>query len=126
VLLIIGVLGFAADIYQWRKGIEIPEEVKNRMRQELQVEPPTEESLEKAMLGFGIVSAIVILGSIQMLRARMYPLAIIASVLAMVDCANGCCCLGLPVGIWSLIVLLRSDVRSLFYSSGALDPTHFV
>ncbi len=54
----------------------------------------------------------VILGGSMMLMARMRWLAITGSILAMLP--NCCCLLGLPFGIWSLIVLMRQDVANAF------------
>jgi predicted Zn finger-like uncharacterized protein len=61
-----------------------------------------------------LISFLVTLGALRMLQLRGYVLAVIASVLAMVNCGQLCCVLGLPVGIWSLIVLARADVRAAF------------
>ena len=64
---------------------------------------------------FGIASGGVILAAaLSMMRMRWYPLAIAGSVLAMIPVVSPCCLLGLPLGIWSLVVLLRSDVRRSF------------
>lgn len=62
-----------------------------------------------AMLG------LVLWGSIRMLSLRSYELAVTASILAMIPCATSCCCiLGLPFGIWALVVLTKSEVKSHF------------
>jgi uncharacterized membrane protein len=49
-----------------------------------------------------------------MKQLRSYQLAVVGSVLAMF---SGC--LGLPIGIWSLIVLSRREVREAFKADGA-------
>lgn len=70
----------------------------------------------RVMSGVGIVlSPLVLLASILMLRARGYWIAVVGSFLAMVDIGCGCCLLGLPFGIWSLVVLLRPETKALFY-----------
>jgi hypothetical protein len=63
---------------------------------------------------FAALSLINLSGAVQMLRMRMYPLALVGSFLSMLNCGSYCCALGLPFGIWSVIVLLRPDVRSAF------------
>jgi hypothetical protein len=113
-LLIVGLLGLMVNCFRLARGITIPEESKALFKQ-LQVEPPAAEDVAKVIAAFTVVDVVVVLGAIQMLRARMYPLAITGTLLAMIEIASGCCCLGLPVGIWSLVVLLRGDVRALFY-----------
>jgi hypothetical protein len=38
----------------------------------------------------------------------------------MVPCFTGCCCLvGVPLGIWSLIVLFNKDVKQAFEAKAA-------
>lgn len=63
---------------------------------------------------FLIVNAVILAGALQMLRMQNRILAIAASVLAMVNVGTCCCCIGLPAGIWSLVVLLSPDVVQAF------------
>jgi hypothetical protein len=37
----------------------------------------------------------------------------VASIFAMLPC-NPCCLLGLPIGIWALVVLSNEDVKDAF------------
>jgi len=57
---------------------------------------------------------IVIAGSASMLSMRYYPLGFIAAVLTMIPGTSACCLLGLPLGIWTIVVLLRPEVRAAF------------
>jgi hypothetical protein len=52
-------------------------------------------------------------GAVQMLRLRNLPLAITACIVAMLPCSCGCF-VGLPIGIWGLVVLLQADVQKAF------------
>ncbi len=54
-----------------------------------------------------------IIAGIKMKKLRLYPLALIASIAAMLPCHPGFI-IGLPIGIWSLVVLSRTDVRQAF------------
>jgi predicted Zn finger-like uncharacterized protein len=63
---------------------------------------------------FLVISSIVVLGGIAMLRGRGYGLSTAGTILAMVNLGNCCCILGLPFGIWSLVVLLNEDVKNAF------------
>src|SRR5437763_2252052 len=56
---------------------------------------------------FLAVNALIVLGAIAILRRRLYGLAVVASILAIVDFGPCCCVAGLPIGIWSLTVLSR-------------------
>jgi hypothetical protein len=38
-----------------------------------------------------------------------------ASIIAMIPCVSPCCLLGLPIGIWALVVLMKPEVKSAFH-----------
>jgi hypothetical protein len=63
-----------------------------------------------------VASPIIILGGIQMLRARRYSIALWAAVLALIPLTSVCCIPGIPIGIWALIVLRNPEVRAAFES----------
>jgi hypothetical protein len=66
---------------------------------------------------------LVAFGAWKMLKLESYGLAITASILAMIPCFTSCCCLiGLPVGIWSLIVLFDKDVKAAFAGQSSSTP----
>ena len=52
--------------------------------------------------------------SASMLSMRYYPLGFIAAVLTMIPGTSACCLLGLPLGIWAIVVLVRPEVRAAF------------
>ncbi len=80
------------------------------------------EFLEMMTGGFGLaidvmmlgLSAVILLGGLKMLKLRNYGLCVAAAVIALVPCLSPCCCLGLPIGIWALVVLLKPEVKSAF------------
>ena len=71
---------------------------------------------------FGVVSSVIGLGIVvfvymaagKMKRLESLNWAIAGSILAMLPCFSPCCLLGLPVGIWSLIVLNKPEVKEAF------------
>jgi hypothetical protein len=70
------------------------------------------------IVGYGLVvlcGVIVTLGGIQMYRLQRWTLAFTASIVAMLPVCS-CCLLGLPAGIWSLVVLNRPEVKEAFSS----------
>jgi hypothetical protein len=84
---------------------------------------PNEEAFDSLMTGtVGVISAIVglavsgliVFGALRMKELRTYPLAMAATVVAMIPCLSPCCLLGLPVGIWALVVLLKPEVKAAF------------
>ena len=67
-----------------------------------------------ALLTAGVPLAILfILAGLKMKQLKLYPLAVIASILAMLPCHAGFV-IGLPIGIWSLVVLFRVEIREAF------------
>jgi predicted Zn finger-like uncharacterized protein len=65
------------------------------------------------MAGGLIWGGMVIAGAISMLRLRLYPLAMAGAIVAMFPCSS-CCLVGLPLGIWALVILNREEVRAAF------------
>ena len=81
----------------------------------------TDQYMSMMSGGVGIVVSLlglalygfVVWGALQMKQLRNWNMAMGASIAAMLPC--GCCCIiGLPIGIWSLIVLMKPEVKSAF------------
>jgi hypothetical protein len=74
------------------------------------------------MQSFGIVgnlltlalSGVTLFGALKMKNLENYGLAMAASIIAILPCFGPCCCIGIPVGIWSLVVLNKPEVKSAF------------
>ncbi|MCX7867344.1 DUF4339 domain-containing protein [Limisphaera sp. VF-2] len=64
-----------------------------------------------SLLGLAI-SAVVAYGAVQMLKLRSYGWSMAASILALIPCTSPCCLLGLPIGIWALVVLSQPEVKA--------------
>ena len=64
---------------------------------------------------FGLVVAVfIIYAALKMKELKQWNLAVEASVLAMIPWISPCCIIGLPIGIWSLVVLMRPDVKAAY------------
>ena len=61
-----------------------------------------------------VLSIVVVYGATRMMAVRGYGVSLTASILSMLPCAGPCCGLTLPIGIWTLVVLSRSDVKAAF------------
>lgn len=61
-----------------------------------------------------LLSPLVIYGGVQMMRGKSYGLACAAAVIALLPCATCCFLIGMPAGIWALIVLNQADVKAHF------------
>ena len=62
-----------------------------------------------------ILSLVILAGAIRMLALRNYEFAFLAAILAIVPCVTPCCFLGLPFGIWAVIVLRKPGVKDAFH-----------
>ena len=65
-----------------------------------------------------IVSVVIFMGALKMKKLESYNFAMAATIVAMVPCISPCCFVGLPVGIWALVVLLKPEVKGAFQSDG--------
>jgi hypothetical protein len=62
-----------------------------------------------------VASLFVVLAGIRMMQHGSYGLAIFGSILALIPCVTSpCCILGIPFGIWSLVVLMSPEVKTTF------------
>ena len=66
-----------------------------------------------AILGF-VVYGLVLFGAIKMKKLESYGMAMTASILALLPC-SACCVVGLPFGIWALVVLNKPEVKAAFH-----------
>ena len=62
-----------------------------------------------------LVSVVILLGAMKMKKLESYGLAMAASIIAMIPCFSPCCLLGLPIGIWAVVVLSKPEVKSAFH-----------
>ncbi len=60
-----------------------------------------------------VIFGLIIFGAFKMKNLQSYGLAFGISILAMLPC-QCCCVLGLPFGIWALVVLNKTEVKSQF------------
>jgi hypothetical protein len=61
-----------------------------------------------------LMGAVVIFGALKMKSLQSYGLAFAAAVLAALPCTSPCCFIGLPIGIWAIVVLLNDEVKRSF------------
>jgi hypothetical protein len=60
------------------------------------------------------IGGLIIFGATKMMNLQSYGLAMASSIVAMVPCLSPCCCLGIPVGIWAIVVLNNAEVKAAF------------
>jgi uncharacterized membrane protein len=61
-----------------------------------------------------IIGVVVLLGAMKMKRLESYGFAMTAAILAMIPCVSPCCLLGIPIGIWAVVVLVNPEVKTAF------------
>ncbi|NIM89850.1 MAG: hypothetical protein GTO17_02765 [Candidatus Aminicenantes bacterium] len=62
-----------------------------------------------------LVAAFIIYAALKMKDLTQYGIAMAASILAMIPCISPCCLIGLPIGIWCLVVLTKPEVKAAFH-----------
>lgn len=109
---------YALAMTKWGADMQPPGPQKQQMElqvQQLEGRDRTGEYIQNGVIG-GIGAAldlVILLGGIRMRQVRGYGLALAASICAIIP-LNSCCCLGLPLGIWTLVVLMNPDVKAAF------------
>lgn len=125
-LLLIGVLGIlfslaglaakprmmeAILIAAQNANVQMPQEQIDRFRAE---QARGIGAGDYAQVGLSLVLyALVIAGALKMQQLENWGLALAAAIIAMLPCTC-CCCAGIFVGIWAVIVLNRPEVKASF------------
>jgi hypothetical protein len=77
--------------------------------------PPGALDSNPILVAIGVLgSCFVIYAMLEMRKVRRFPIAVTGAILAMLPVGSLCCCFGLPLGIWALVVLFNADVRAAF------------
>ena len=66
-----------------------------------------------ALVGI-LIAVFLVFAWSKMKDLESWGLCVAASILAMVPCVSPCCLIGLPIGIWCLVVLNRPEVKASF------------
>src|SRR5688572_29302837 len=61
-----------------------------------------------------LMSGLVLFGALKMQKLQSYGLAMAGAVIAAIPCTSPCCFLGLPLGIWAIVVLMNAQVKASF------------
>jgi hypothetical protein len=114
-LMAAGGLGVLNGIYSLING------GKNPMASQFANNPQAAEWAARAQSSgpiFAIVailcSAFIIFGALKMKNLQSRNLAMAAAILACIPCLSPCCCVGIPFGIWALVVMNKPEVKGSF------------
>ncbi|MBW8884078.1 MAG: hypothetical protein JF612_04715 [Planctomycetia bacterium] len=61
-----------------------------------------------------MLNVFIIVCAVQMMKLQSWGMAVAGSVLAMLNIGSCCCVVGIPVGLWSLAVLMSPDIITIF------------
>ena len=61
-----------------------------------------------------VLNGVVLYGGLEMMKLKNFNLAMGASILAVIPCCSPCIILGIPFGIWALVVINKPEVKSAF------------
>ena len=61
-----------------------------------------------------LLAPVIIYGAVQMMQGKKPGLAKIAAILAIIPVTSCCFLIGIPMGIWSLVVLAKPEVKAIF------------
>ena len=61
-----------------------------------------------------LIGILILVGAMKMKKLENYGLAMASSILAMIPCISPCCIIGIPFGIWALVVLMDPNVKAAF------------
>lgn len=115
-LIIVGALGVLVALFGVISALFIEPTINPDLPPEWQeFQKGASGPLAAVIQGLGLIAAsVVIVGGICMVRRTNYALALTGSILAIVNCVGGCCILGLPVGIWAIVILSQESVKRRF------------
>jgi hypothetical protein len=113
---------FYRPIYDWMVKTQ-----RDQPPQQRQPLPPYQkfvdgnqlQSIVGAIINLG-ASVVIVIGGLSMKQVNGYGWAVAGSILAAIPCTNSCCCIGLPIAMWSLVALFGSDVRLAFKRISAM------
>ena len=63
-----------------------------------------------------VLQIVVIYGSVQMMQLRSLTWARAANIISVIPCLSACCLLGIPFGIWGLVLLNDPGIKQHFES----------
>lgn len=61
-----------------------------------------------------LVAPFLIWGGLQMYRGKNYKFSKISAILALIPVASCCFVIGIPLGIWALVILSKPEVKAAF------------
>ncbi|MEM9827389.1 MAG: hypothetical protein AAF958_12400 [Planctomycetota bacterium] len=67
-----------------------------------------------AMIGLPTIALFQVIGSIMLIKRKVYGLALTSVILSIIPCCSPVVVLGIPFAIWALVLLLKPEVKAAF------------
>src|SRR5262245_36318166 len=71
-----------------------------------------------------MLAPLIVYGAVQMMRGKNYRMARVAAILAINPFTSCCFLVGIPIGIWALVVLRKPEVKAAFNNHGSGDNVY--
>ncbi|WP_372721517.1 hypothetical protein [Novipirellula sp.] len=62
-----------------------------------------------------VINCLILFSAIRMKGMKNYSLALTGAIMAAIPCISPCYFIGIPFGIWAIIVLMRPEVKQAFH-----------
>ncbi|PQO39308.1 hypothetical protein C5Y96_05495 [Blastopirellula marina] len=108
---VVGILGLMGDAFLLLSGaVEQLEEMNDGPVSKYQ------SITVRIIWGIALIlaSAYIFYGAMQMKQLTNYTAARTAAMISVIPCLGPCCFLGIPFGIWALVVLSKPEMRDAF------------
>jgi hypothetical protein len=122
-MIVLAILNIVLSLWNALKLIFFRPDLNQEFAKYPQLQDPQVQHILQLFYGpIGIGSAIftllmgvvILFGAMQMRKLENYVFAFTAAILAILPCVSACCILGLPFGIWALVVMNKPEVKSQF------------
>lgn len=101
-------------------GPERQKQLDDLKAQEANMRLDTPVNIGSIVIGL-ILALVTVAGGMKMRALSGYGLSVAGAIASIIP-IGGCCCLGIPVGIWALVVLLQPDVAAGFMAARQTAP----
>ena len=108
---------------QQRKDTEAKLDEQEKFIQQNRVAVQIENTIKLGILAVG--SLIGAVGGFAMRSLGSYWLSMTGAIVTIIPCITGCCCTGIPFGIWALVVLVRQDVKDGFAARRLMSSSSY-
>jgi hypothetical protein len=118
----LGILAALAGLVFNMLGVALPQPAEIADEQQTWIAIQGTVGVISSIVGM-IVAVVVIIGCVRMMKLQSYGFALTAMILAMIPCISPCCLLGLPFGIWGVVVLSDQHVKTAFDRADLTIPS---